>query len=71
MRKVLFLASLLLAAVAIAAPVTPEKAQQTAAEFLQQHRPGLTVQSSPVVGTPHMMSNGQLSLKQTNYFIFI
>ena len=69
MRKVLFLVSLLLSAMAIAAPVTPEKAQQAAAEFMRQHHPGLTVQSSPVTDTPRMMVHGQL-LAQPNYFIF-
>ena len=70
MRKILSLASLLLALVAIAAPVSPEKAQQAAANFVQQHRPGLTVQSTPVSGVPRMMKQGQLSTVQANYYIF-
>ena len=70
MRKILSLVSLLLALVAIAAPVSPEKAQQAAANFVQQHCPGLTVQSTPVSGVPRMMKQGQLSTVQANYYIF-
>ena len=66
MRKFLFLASLLLAASAFAAPVSPEKAQQAAANFVQQHRPGLTIHSAPVVGAPRTLNNAQ----QSNYYIF-
>ena len=70
MRKVLFVAAMLLAAVAMAAPVTPEQAQQAAASFLQQHRPGLTVQSAPVEKTPRLKSAGQLATLNANYYIF-
>ena len=70
MRKVLFLTSLLLAVAAIAAPVSPEKAQQAANKFLQQHRPGLTVQSRPAMSAPAMLGNGQQLTKQSNYYIF-
>ena len=69
MRKVLFLISLLLSAMAIAAPVSLEKAHQAAAAFMQQHHPGLTVQSSPEVGAPRMI-NSQISAEKANYYIF-
>ncbi len=70
MRKVLFLASLLLAVAAVAAPVSPEKARQAATTFLQQHRPGLTVQSRPALSAPLVLSNGQQLKKESNYYIF-
>ncbi|MBQ6166794.1 MAG: C10 family peptidase [Muribaculaceae bacterium] len=70
MKKLFFLASLLSVIAATAAPVSPEKAQQAAAQFLQQHRPNLTVQSKPVVSAPRMMNNGHLSTEQSNYYIF-
>jgi len=70
MKKFLILTSLLLATLAaMAAPVTPSQAQQTAAQFMQQRRPGVTVQSSPVSRTPRMM-NGHASVAQPNYYIF-
>ena len=70
MRKLFYLASLLLAMpAAIAAPVTPSQAQQAASQFMQQHRPGVTVQSTPVSHTPRMM-NGHQSTTQPNYYIF-
>ena len=70
MRKLFYLASLLLAMpAAIAAPVTPSQAQQAASQFMQQYRPGVTVQSTPVSHTPRMM-NGHQSTTQPNYYIF-
>jgi hypothetical protein len=48
MRKFLFLASLLLAATAIAAPITQNQAQQAAVSFLSKHHPGKVTQLKPV-----------------------
>ncbi len=70
MRKITFLMSLLLAAGAIAAPVTPDKAYKTASQFMQQHRVGTTLNSVPVGRSPRMMANGQSSTTQSNYYIF-
>ena len=66
MRKFIFLASLLLAITAIAAPVTPDKAQQAASQFMQQHRSGVTLKSTPVSLPRRMMANAQ----QSPYYIF-
>ena len=71
MRQFLFLASLWLAATAIAAPVTPSQAQQAAIQFMQQYRAGVTVKSSPAMSAPRLMANGQKSTtKQSSYYIF-
>ena len=71
MRQFLFLASLWLAATAIAAPVTPSQAQQAAIQFMQQYRAGVTVRSSPAMSAPRLMANGQKSTtKQSSYYIF-
>ena len=67
MRKIAILALLLLTAAAtFAAPVLPEKAQQSASKFLRQHRPGVTLKSSPP-STPKMRGSGQ---QTPSYFIF-
>ncbi len=70
MRKFTILAALVLAIAATAAPITPEAAQKAANQFLQQHRPNVTVKATPVNFTPRMMANGQQSTMQTNYFVF-
>ena len=70
MKKVLFIVSLLFATAAIAAPVSPDKAKQAAANFVQQHHPGLTVHSTPVMSAPRALNNGQQSSTQSNYYIF-
>jgi hypothetical protein len=62
--------ALLLATTLLAAPVTPEKAQQAASQFMTQYRHGVTVKSTPVSRSPKMMSNGQASSAQSNYYIF-
>ena len=66
MRKFIFLTSLLLAITAIAAPVTPDKAQQAASQFMQQRRSGVTLKSTPVSLPRRMMANAQ----QSPYYIF-
>jgi hypothetical protein len=67
MRKIAILALLLLTAAAtFAAPVLPEKAQQSASKFLRQHRPGVTLKSSPP-STPKMRGSGQ---QTPSYYIF-
>ena len=71
MKKFLFFASVLLAtlATATAAPVTPSQAQQAAKQFMQERRPGVIVQSTPVSRTPRKM-NGHATVTQPNYYIF-
>ncbi len=70
MRKISIFALLALALSAIGAPVTPEKAHQAASSFIEQHRTGVTVKSTPVMRSPKMMTNGQSSSSQANYYIF-
>ena len=62
--------ALLFAATMMAAPVTPEMAQQAASQFMTKHHPGVTVKSTPVMRSPKMTSNGQTSSVQANYYIF-
>ena len=71
MKKFLIFASVLLAtlATATAAPVTPSQAQQAANQFMQERRPGVIVQSTPVSRTPRKMG-GHATLAQPNYYIF-
>ena len=71
MKKFLIFASVLLAtlATATAAPVTPSQAQQAAKQFMQERRPGVFVQSTPVSRTPRKM-NGHATVTQPNYYIF-
>ena len=69
MKKFLIFASVLLATLATAAPVTPSQAQQAAKQFMQERRPGVIVQSTPVSRTPRKM-NGHATVTQPNYYIF-
>ena len=62
--------SLVLALSATAAPVTPEKAQQTANQFMLQHRAGARVQATPIKSAPRMMNSAQTSTTQASYYIF-
>ncbi len=64
------MSAILIAASALAAPVTPDKALQAAKEFMSKHHPGVTMKASPVKRSPKMMSNGQASSDQSNYYIF-
>ena len=70
MRKITLLAALLLATMAIAAPVTPEKAYQAATQFISQHHIGTALKSTPVSRSPKKMANGAQSSTQSNYYIF-
>ena len=72
MKKLTFLASLLCAiATALAAPVTPSQALQTASKFMQEHRAGVRLQSVPVSQTPRLNANGQQAASQScSYYIF-
>ncbi|MBR4828317.1 MAG: C10 family peptidase [Muribaculaceae bacterium] len=70
MRNSLLFVFLLLAAAAIAAPVTPDQAQQAASQFLLKHKAGVKVQSAPVTRGQRMMANGQSSTTQPSYYIF-
>ena len=65
MRKILFLASLLLALAAIAAPISQDQAQQAAASFLSQHHPGKVIQLTPVNNLKFKTSGATSS-----YYIF-
>ena len=65
MKKILLLASLLIASTAMAAPVTPTQAQQAASNFMRSHRPGAVLKTSPT-GTPKMKGNNQA----TPFYVF-
>ena len=70
MRKLAILASPLFAAIAMAAPVTPEQALQTASQFMQQHRAGVMLQSTPANKAPRIKAGGKPSTTQLNYYVF-
>ena len=70
MKKFLLLASLLLAMSSHAAPVSPEKAQQAANEFMLKHRAGVTLKATPAPRSTRMMANGQTTSTQANYYVF-
>ena len=57
MRNFLFFASLLIATMAIAAPVSMNQAQQRATVFMSERHPGKLVQLTPAA-TPKMMASG-------------
>ena len=67
MRKFFILASLLLAATAIAAPVSPEKALANARQFLNERHEGVTLNSQPVNIRQRFMASSQA---QPNFYIF-
>ena len=66
MRKFFIFASLLLAATAIAAPVSPEKALANAKQFLNERHAGVTLNARPV--NVKQRFNG--SQEQSNFYIF-
>jgi len=70
MRKIFFLASLLLALTTTASPVSQSEAQMAAADFMVQHRPGVTMKSTPVARAPRMMAGGRLNASQASYYVF-
>ena len=70
MRKITFIMSVLLAAMAIAAPVTPDKALEAATQFMQQRQAGTTLKANPVSRTPKRMAHGQTAASQSNFYIF-
>ena len=70
MRKITFMMSALLAAMAIAAPVTPDKALEAATQFMQQRQAGTTLKANPVSRTPKRMAHGQTAAMQSNFYIF-
>ena len=65
MKQIFFLAALLLAATAIAAPISQNQAQQAAASFLSQHHPGKVTQLTPV-NTPKFRASGT----NASFYIF-
>ena len=70
MKKILFLAFLLLATTAaVAAPVTPQQAQKTASEFVMKHRTGISLKSSPV-SAPRLKIRGQAVSDRASYYVF-
>ena len=66
MKKILLVASLLLATSAMASPVTQSEAQRAAATFMLQHRSGVSIQSTPA--SAPMMRAGATS--QPSYYVF-
>ena len=66
MRKIFTLASLLLAATAIAAPVSPEKALASARQFLDERHPQVTLNTLPANLSPRFSA----SQAQRGYYIF-
>ena len=61
MKQIFFLAALLLAATAIAAPISQNQAQQAAASFLSQHHPGKVTKLTPVTSTKFRASGDNAS----------
>ena len=70
MRRITLLSCLLLAVAAVAGTVTPEKAFQSASEFMKQHRAGVSVKAAPASSAPKMLAGGQTSTTQSSYYIF-
>ena len=56
--------------IAVAAPVTPEKAHQVANQFMQQRRSGVSLKATPASRAPKKLANGQASTSLSNYYIF-
>ena len=69
MRNLATIAAILVAAIALAAPVSPEQAQLAASKFIKQHRPGITLKSTPANGTGTRFNSGGQSTSQ-NLYIF-
>ena len=67
MRKILFLASLLLSVAAIAGPVSQNDALSAANAFMQKHRSGVSLKSTPA--DTHCLKTGQAN-RPSSYYIF-
>ncbi len=61
---------LLLASTVAAAPVTPEKAHQTASHFMQQYRTGAALKATPAGKALKKTAQGQVVSNQASYYIF-
>ena len=68
MRKILFLASLLLSVTAIAGPVSQSNALSAANAFMQEHRSGVSLKATPVP-TPRL-TNSNRSSNQPGFYVF-
>lgn len=70
MRNFTFLATIWLALVAAASPVTPDQALKVANQFMSQHRAGVTLKPSPISKSTKMMAGGHATATQADYYIF-
>ncbi len=70
MRKFTVLTSLLLAISAMAAPVTPGQALETASQFLQQRHKGAMLQPTPANQAKRFNAGSSQSTEQSSYYIF-
>ena len=68
MRKVLFLAALLLSVTAVAGPVTQTDALNAANTFMNQHRAGVSLKATPV--NTHRLMTGRQTATQPSFFVF-
>lgn len=53
----------------MAAPVTPQQAQKAASDFMQQHRKGVTLKSTPA-SAPRLRAGEQTAADQASYYVF-
>ena len=69
MRKILFLASLLLSVTMLAGPVSPDAAHRAANSFMLKHHTGASLKSTPV-SAPRLSATGHSTSSQASYYVF-
>ena len=69
MRKILFLASLLLSVTMFAGPVSPDAAHRAANSFMLKHHTGASLKSTPV-SAPRLSATGHSTSTQASYYVF-
>ena len=69
MRKILFLASLLLSVTMLAGPVSPDAAHRAANAFILKHHTGASLKSTPV-SAPRLSASGNSTSGQASYYVF-
>ena len=69
MRKILFLASLLLSVTMLAGPVSPDAAHRAANSFMLKHHTGASLKSTPV-SAPRLSATGRSTSSQASYYVF-
>ena len=69
MKKILFLASLLLSVTAISAPVSQSEALNSAKAFMLKHRAGVTLNTTPANVNKHRLNSSNQTSSQP-YYVF-